>query len=39
MAEALQIKELVINTIVHDHSARLRSYSLLAEAFQRRLAA
>lgn len=33
MADALKIKELVVNTIVHDHAARLRSYTLLAEAF------
>jgi len=33
MAEALQINELMIVTIVHDHSARLRSYELLADAF------
>ena len=32
MAEALQIKELIVNTITHDHAARLRSYTLLAEA-------
>ncbi len=39
MAESLGIRELVINTITHDHAARMRSYSLLAEAFALRLAA
>lgn len=33
MALSLGLDELVINTITHDHAARLRSYSLLAEAF------
>jgi luciferase family oxidoreductase group 1 len=33
MASSLGLDELVINTITHDHAARLRSYSLLAEAF------
>jgi len=33
MAEKLNIGEFVVNTVAHDHSARLRSYSLLAEAF------
>ena len=33
MAAQLKIEELMVNTIVHDHEARLRSYSLLAEAF------
>jgi luciferase family oxidoreductase group 1 len=33
MASQLNLGELVVNTIVHDHAARLRSYSLLAEAF------
>jgi len=33
MAGALGIRELVVNTIVWDDSARLRSYGLLAEAF------
>ena len=33
MAGKLGIGELVVNTITHDHGARLRSYSLLAEAF------
>ena len=32
MAERLKISELVVNTITHDQGARLRSYSLLAEA-------
>jgi luciferase family oxidoreductase group 1 len=32
MAGELRLGELVINTIVHDHAARLRSYTLLAEA-------
>ncbi|WP_263384765.1 LLM class flavin-dependent oxidoreductase [Granulicella arctica] len=33
MATALKITEVVVNTIVWDHAARLRSYDLLAEAF------
>jgi luciferase family oxidoreductase group 1 len=33
MTSRLRIGELVVNTITHDHSARLRSYALLAEAF------
>ena len=33
MAQALQLDELMIVTIVHDHAARLRSYELLADAF------
>jgi luciferase family oxidoreductase group 1 len=33
MASRLKIGELVVNTIAHDHAARLRSYRLLAEAF------
>ncbi len=33
MAEALALDEVVVNTITHSHAARLRSYSLLAEAF------
>jgi alkanesulfonate monooxygenase SsuD/methylene tetrahydromethanopterin reductase-like flavin-dependent oxidoreductase (luciferase family) len=33
LAAALQLDELMIVTIVHDHQARLRSYELLAEAF------
>ena len=34
MARELGLDEFLINTITHDHQARLRSYSLLAEAFQ-----
>ncbi len=34
MAAALGIWEVVVNTIVWDHAARLRSYGLLAEAFE-----
>ena len=33
MTSKLRIGELVVNTITHDHAARLRSYTLLAEAF------
>lgn len=33
MAGELKVGELIVNTIVHDHQARLRSYTLLAEAF------
>jgi alkanesulfonate monooxygenase SsuD/methylene tetrahydromethanopterin reductase-like flavin-dependent oxidoreductase (luciferase family) len=33
MAEALELTELMIVTIVHEHAARLRSYELLARAF------
>jgi luciferase family oxidoreductase group 1 len=33
MADALHLEEVVVNTIVHDHATRLRSYTLLAEAF------
>ncbi len=33
MASQLAVDELMIVTIVHDHRARLRSYELLAEAF------
>jgi luciferase family oxidoreductase group 1 len=33
MAAALELDELMLITVVHDHSARLRSYELLAEAF------
>ena len=32
MTSSLDIEELVVNTITHDHAARLRSYTLLAEA-------
>jgi luciferase family oxidoreductase group 1 len=35
LAGALQLDELMIVTIVHEHSARLRSYALLAEEFLR----
>lgn len=34
MAAELQLDELIVNTIVHSHKARLRSYRLLAEAMQ-----
>ena len=34
MASVLQVEELMIVTIVHDHRARLRSYELLAKAFE-----
>jgi luciferase family oxidoreductase group 1 len=33
IAHELEIGELIINTITHSHAARLRSYELLAEAF------
>ena len=33
MADALRIDELMVVTVVHDHRARMRSYELLAEAF------
>jgi alkanesulfonate monooxygenase SsuD/methylene tetrahydromethanopterin reductase-like flavin-dependent oxidoreductase (luciferase family) len=33
MAAALGINEIVVNTIVWDHAARLRSYELLSAAF------
>ncbi len=33
MAGRLNINEFVVNTITHDHASRLRSYTLLAEAF------
>jgi luciferase family oxidoreductase group 1 len=36
MASVLQVDELMIVTIVHDHRARLRSYELLAQAFELR---
>ncbi len=32
MAAKLGVSELIVNTITHDHAARLRSYTLLAEA-------
>ena len=34
MAQQLRIGELVVNTITWDHSARLRSYELLAREFE-----
>jgi luciferase family oxidoreductase group 1 len=34
MAEALGLDEIMVVTIVHDHAARVRSYDLLAEAFE-----
>ncbi len=33
MAQKLGIDELIVNTITHDHQARLESYTLLAQAF------
>ena len=33
LGEALQIDELMVVTITHDHKARLRSYERLANAF------
>jgi luciferase family oxidoreductase group 1 len=33
MASVLHVEELMVVTIVHDHRARMRSYQLLAEAF------
>jgi len=33
MASVLHVDELMIVTVVHDHRARMRSYQLLAEAF------
>jgi alkanesulfonate monooxygenase SsuD/methylene tetrahydromethanopterin reductase-like flavin-dependent oxidoreductase (luciferase family) len=33
IARELELSELIINTITHSHQARLRSYALLAEAF------
>ena len=33
MASQLGVEELMIVTIVHDHRARMRSYELLAKAF------
>lgn len=32
LADELHLSELIVNTITHSHKARLRSYSLLAEA-------
>ena len=34
IARELEIGELIVNTITHSHEARVRSYELLAEAFQ-----
>ena len=34
MSENLQIEEMMIIAVIHDYQARLRSYRLLAEAFQ-----
>ena len=34
IADELRLQELMVVTIVHDHRARLRSYELLAEAFE-----
>jgi luciferase family oxidoreductase group 1 len=39
MAQALNLKELVVNTIIEDHPTRLRSYTLLANEFNLREAA
>jgi alkanesulfonate monooxygenase SsuD/methylene tetrahydromethanopterin reductase-like flavin-dependent oxidoreductase (luciferase family) len=36
MASVLHVDELMIVTIVHDHRARMRSYELLAQAFELR---
>lgn len=36
MAQALNLSELMIVTIIHDYAARLRSYELLAKAFELR---
>ncbi len=33
MAASLGLEEILVNTITHSHAARLRSYTLLAEAF------
>ena len=33
LAEATQADEIMITTMIYDHQARKRSYSLLAEAF------
>lgn len=32
LAEELHLRELIVNTVIHSHEARLRSYELLAEA-------
>ncbi len=34
IAHELELNEIIINTITHDHQARLHSYSLLAKAFE-----
>ncbi len=34
MAASLGLAEVIVNTITHNHAARLRSYTLLAEAFE-----
>lgn len=34
MAEELHLDEILVNTIVHSHEARVRSYALLAQAMQ-----
>jgi luciferase family oxidoreductase group 1 len=34
MAEELRLQELMVVTIVHEHRARMRSYELLAKAFE-----
>ncbi|MBZ5659581.1 MAG: LLM class flavin-dependent oxidoreductase [Acidobacteriia bacterium] len=34
MARELQVEELMILTVIHDHQARVHSYELLAEAFE-----
>jgi luciferase family oxidoreductase group 1 len=39
LADELQLDEVMIVTIVHSHAARLRSYELLAEAFDLRTTA
>jgi alkanesulfonate monooxygenase SsuD/methylene tetrahydromethanopterin reductase-like flavin-dependent oxidoreductase (luciferase family) len=33
IARALEVEEIMIVTIVHDHRARVRSYQLIAEAY------
>ncbi len=34
IATELQLSEIIVNTIIHDHEARKRSYTLLAEAMK-----
>jgi hypothetical protein len=34
MATALKLEELIVVSITYDHQARLRSYELLAKAFE-----